>query len=86
LIQKYAGPDDERADGFDEKAFEDGRRRLYAGDRSEAQFLDVMRNLKIGGILVGDIYSRDLLDANFATNAASFFQPTALRDFLKKRE
>jgi hypothetical protein len=37
-----------------------------------ALFNDGSALLGIGGILIGDIYSKDLLDANFSTNAAFF--------------
>ena len=50
LVQKYAGALDENADGFDKELYEKGRRN-YVGDQGEAEFLDLMRNLEIGGIL-----------------------------------
>jgi hypothetical protein len=82
LVRKYAGPDDERADGFDGNIFKK-ELRLFTGDRSEAEFLDVMRNLEIGGILIGDINSRDLQDANFSDDDDCLLTSKTLNDFLK---
>ncbi len=67
LVQKHAGPDDERADGFDENIFKK-EFRLFTGDRSEAQFVEVMRNLRIGGILIGNIDSKELMNTNLCTS------------------
>ncbi len=85
LIQKYAGPDDERADGFDENIFKK-ELRLFNGDRSEAEFLDVMRHSEIGGILVGDIDSKELLNLNLGVNEDYEIYSPKLREFHKRGE
>ena len=56
LVQKYAGALDENADGYDKDLYERGK-RSFIGDQGEAEFLDLMRNLEIGGILIGNIDS-----------------------------
>ncbi len=83
LAQRYVGPENKEADGFDRNIF-NKKLNLFTGDRSEADFLDVMRNSEIGGILIGDIHSKDLLNANFSTIDANFTQPVILREFLQK--
>jgi hypothetical protein len=81
LVRKYAGPDDERADGFDGNIFKK-ELRLFTGERSEAEFLDAMRNLQIGGILIGDINSKDLQDANLSSDDNYKITSTILSDFV----
>jgi hypothetical protein len=60
LVQKYAGALDNLADGYDKDLYAKGS-RYFSGDQGEAEFHHVMRNLKIGGVLIGDIKSQHLL-------------------------
>jgi hypothetical protein len=60
LVQKYAGALDKNADGYDKDLYERGK-RWFIGDQGEAEFLDLMRNLEIGGILIGNIDTKHLL-------------------------
>lgn len=70
LIQKYAGPHDSSADGYigpDEEGpngviLKAGvtKQQTITGDRSEQEFFNIMRNMEIGGILIGNIDSKDL--------------------------
>jgi hypothetical protein len=80
LVGRYVGPDDERADGFDDKIYKK-EKYLFAGGRSEAEFLSVMRDLPIGGVLIGDIHSRELKHVTFFGNAAFSDQEPKLREF-----
>ncbi len=87
LVQKYAGPNDERADGFDENIFDNKTKRLFTGDRSEAEFLNAMRNLQIGGILIGDIDSKELMNLSSGINDESIvIRSPKLCEFLKNGE
>ena len=67
-MQKYAGAVDDKADGFAPAYYETGKRN-YKGDNGEAEFVDLMRNEKIGGISVGDISSKHIYytEKNFST-------------------
>ena len=67
LVQKYVGALDENADGFNKDFYEKGR-RYYVGDHGEAEFLDLMRNSNIGGILIGDVNSQHLLYGHELSN------------------
>ena len=60
MVQKYAGALDENADGYDKTLYETGEKQ-YRGDKGKAEFLDLMRNLEIGGILIGDVNFQHLL-------------------------
>jgi hypothetical protein len=86
LVGRYVGPDDERADGFDENIFNNNIKRLFTGDRSEAKFLDVMRNLEIGGILIGDIDSKELKSINLCINEDFVTYSPKPHEFLRSGE
>jgi hypothetical protein len=59
LAQKYVGPDDERADGISQRGLK--LRQRFSGDPVEAAFHRIFGNLKIGGVLVGDVDSTQFL-------------------------
>ena len=86
LVQKYAGALDENADGFHKDFYEKGK-SLYIGDQGEADFLDIMRNLTIGGILIGDVSYLNLLHGHkiSETNKEYYHLPGAFTENLKEQ-
>jgi hypothetical protein len=82
LIQKYAGPVNERADGTGSKTPKLCSR--FLGDRVEAEFLDIFRNLKIGGVLVGDVKSEDFFYTGKCIEDYFYLMPKEARDVFKQ--
>jgi hypothetical protein len=60
LIQAYAGALDETASGFDADFYDQGKNH-FAGDVGEAEFLERMQCVRIGGLLLANIASKQLL-------------------------
>jgi hypothetical protein len=85
LVQKYAGALNENAAGYDKELYAIGRRH-YIGDQGEAEFLDAIRNLPIGGILIGDVNSQHLLHVERLKNSEKdyFMLPRQVTGRLKK--
>ncbi len=82
LVQKYAGPSDERADGTSPRTLK--LCNLFSGDRVEAEFLDIFRNLEIGGILVGDVKSEHFLNVEKYVDSEFLPMPKEARDVFKQ--
>jgi hypothetical protein len=82
LIQKYAGPINEGADGTGPKTPKLSNR--FSGERVEAEFLAIFRNLKIGGVLVGGVNSEHFLNTEKFVENHFFPMPKEARDVFKQ--
>jgi hypothetical protein len=82
LVQKYVGPEDKEADGISRRAPK--LCKLFAGDQAEAEFHDIFRNLKIGGILVGDINSVHFLGMEKFVDDQRLSMPQKARDVFQQ--
>ncbi len=59
LLKKYHGSYNERAEGFDKKKFKQHQANIVP-EMGQGNFLDVMRNIPHGGILIGQIVSQHI--------------------------
>jgi hypothetical protein len=85
LTQKYAGPLDPDADGFDAELYNHGKKN-FSGDIGEFEFYDVMRNSSVGGVLIGLISSQHLRHGQYLSDDEKeyFMLPEAMIDGIFK--